>query len=187
MSIQITQLTIEPPATWETEVLQRRLVDEPGGIALSRWWSRALAPRLAGLVVAALAALLATTSSAADDPLEVVVGRLVDGLYQLRGADRKAEAGLVAKGISKEDADRFVRALSDGFVRCLMNELKSYSALQQESFSRRLRTVQESLDRGGAASVLQDLLTLARAQSGSSDACAVEELTRAGVSVDGLN
>ena len=139
------------------------------------------------LIVAALAVVCATSSYTADDPLEVVAGRLVDGLYQLRGEDRKAELALVAKGASRDDADRFVRALTDGFVRCLLNELKSYSAQQQESFSQRLRTVQGSLDRQGTASVLQDLLALARAQSGSSDACAVDELKRVGVSVDGLN
>ena len=98
-----------------------------------------------------------------------------------------AELALVAKGASREDADRFVRARADGFVRCLMNELKSYSAQQQESFSQRLRTVQNSLDQQGTASVLQDLLTLARAQSGSRDACAVNELKIVGISVDALN
>jgi hypothetical protein len=68
-----------------------------------------------------------------------------------------------------------------------MNELKSYSAQQQEPFSQRLRTVQDSLDKQGTASVLQDLLTLARAQSASGDACAVNELKKAGLTVDALN
>ncbi len=139
------------------------------------------------LVVAVLAAVCAAGSSAADDPLEVLIGRLVDGLYQLRGSGREAELGLVAKGASREEADRFVHALADGFVRCLMNELKSYSAQQQESFTQRLRTVQGSLDSQGSASVLQDLLALARAQSGQSDACGVDELKRVGISVEGLN
>jgi hypothetical protein len=139
------------------------------------------------LIVAVLFAVSVTSSYAADDALDVLIGRLVDGLYQLRGADRNAELALVGKGASREDADRFVRARSDGFVRCLMNELKSYSAEQQESFSQRLHTVQDSLERQGAASVLQDLLTLARAQSGSSDACAVGELKGIGISVDALN
>jgi hypothetical protein len=138
-------------------------------------------------IVAVLAAVWLTSAYAADDPLESVIGRLVDGLYQLRGEDRKAELALVSKGASREDAERFVRALTDGFVRCLMNELKSYSAQQQESFAKRLSTVQGALDEEGPGSVLQDLLTLARAQSGSSDACAVDELKRIGVSADPLN
>ncbi len=140
-----------------------------------------------GGLAAAVLAVVCTRVCALDDAFDLTVGRLVDGLYQLRGEDRGAELGLVAKGASREDADRFVRALADGFVRCLMNELKSYSAQQQESFTQRLRTVQESLDKQGAASVLEDLLTLARAQSGSSDACAVDELKKIGVSVDALN
>jgi hypothetical protein len=139
------------------------------------------------LIVPVLAVLCAASSHAADDPLGMVVGRLVDGLYQLRGDDRKAELALVAKGASREDADRFVRALADGFARCLMNELKSYSAQQQESFSQRVRTVEASLDKEGPAPVLQDLLGIARAQSGSGDACAVDELKGIGVSVDALN
>ena len=149
------------------------------------------APRLARRAIGKWAvAMLASSCMAVyalDDTYELTVGRLVDGLYQLRGDDRKAELSLVAKGESRKDADRFVRAVADGFVRCLMNELKSYSAQQQESFSQRLHSVQDSLDRQGPASVLQDLLTLARAQSGSGDACGVGELKRIGVSVDGLN
>jgi hypothetical protein len=68
-----------------------------------------------------------------------------------------------------------------------MNELKSYSAEHQESFSTRLRSLQESLDRVGAGPVLQDLLTLARAQSASSDACGFGELREAGLATDALN
>jgi hypothetical protein len=139
------------------------------------------------LVVALSTIVSANSTCAADDPLEVVVGRLVDGIFQLRGDDRKAELRLVANGASREDADRFVRSLTEGFVRCLMNELKSYSAQQEESFSQRLRTVEESIDGQGVVSVLQDLLTLARAQSGPSDACAADELKKIGLSVDGLN
>ena len=145
------------------------------------------ARRIGNPIVAVLAAVCAASSAAAEDSLDVVAGRLVDGLYQLRGNDREAELALAAKGVSREDADRFVRALADGFVRCLMNELKSYSAQQQESFSQRLRAVQDSLDKEGAASVLQDLLSLARAQSGSGDACAVDELKKVGLNVDALN
>jgi len=150
------------------------------------WGRQTLAPMML-TIVAVLAAVCAASSHAADDPLEVVVGRLVDGIFQLRGEDRKAELALVANGASREDADRFVRSLTEGFVRCLVNELKSYSAQQEESFSQRLRTVQDSMDRQGVPSVLQDLLTLARAQSGASDACAVDELKKAGVSLDALN
>jgi hypothetical protein len=140
-----------------------------------------------GGLAAALLAAVCTMVYALDGDFELTVARLVDGLYQLRGGDRGAELALVAKGASREDADRYVRALADGFVRCLMNELKSYSAQQEESFSQRLRTVQASLDRQGAASVLQDLLMLARAQSGSGDACAVDELKRSGFTMDALN
>jgi hypothetical protein len=143
------------------------------------------APAVGALVVAVFAAVF--SMSYADDLLEVVAGRLVDGVYQLRGADRNAELALVARGASREDADRLVRALAEGFVRCLMNELKSYSAQQQESFSQRLHTVQDSMDQQGTPSVLQDLLALARAQGGASDACGVDELKRAGVSAEGLN
>jgi hypothetical protein len=153
---------------------------------MSRRGSR-LALRALGQWGVALLAAICTSVYALDDSFELTVGRLVDGLYQLRGEDRHAELALVAKGASREDADRFVRALTDGFVRCLMNELKSYSAQEQESFSQRLRTVQESLDEQGAASVLEDLLRLARAQSGSGDACAVEELKKIGIAVDALN
>jgi hypothetical protein len=140
-----------------------------------------------GWLVAAVIAMACSAVYAVDGELELTVARLVDGLYQLRGADRKAELALVARGASREDADRFVRGLVDGFVRCLMNELKSYSAQQQESFSQRLHTVQGSLDEQGAASVLEDLLTLARAQTGSTDACGVDELKKIGVSVEALN
>jgi hypothetical protein len=138
-------------------------------------------------LVAAVLLIACSAVYALDGELEVTVARLVDGVYQLRGDDRKAELALVANGASREDADRFVRGLTDGFVRCLMNELKSYSAQQQESFSQRLHTVQDSLDKQGAASVLADLLTLARAQTGSSGACGVDELKKIGVSVEALN
>ena len=157
------------------------------GPAVSRSPSRIVAATIEKLVVGCVVAVYATSGYAADDTLDVVVGRLVDGIYQLRGADRKAELALVGKGASRNDADRYVRALADGFVRCLMNELKSYSAQQQESFSQRLRTVQSSLDGQGAGPTLQDLLALARAQSGSGDACGFDELRKAGVSVEGLN
>jgi hypothetical protein len=149
--------------------------------------SRRLAGARVKFIALVLVAASGMSSFAADDPLEVVVGRLVDGIFQLRGEDRHAELRLVANGASREDADRFVRSLTEGFVRCLVNELKSYSAQQEESFSQRLRTVQDSMDTQGVPTVLQDLLTLARAQSGSSDACAVDELKKAGVSVDALN
>ena len=137
----------------------------------------------------AVAMLVAVCTSvhALDDSFELTVSRLVDGLYELRGEDRQAELALVAKGAPREDADRFVRALADGFVRCLMNELKSYSAQQQESFSRRLRSVQDSLDEQGPAVVLQDLLALARAQNGSGDACGIGELKKSGVTAGALN
>ncbi len=127
------------------------------------------------------------TSVYALDTFELTVSRLVDGLYQLRGADRKAEQALVTQGSSREDAARVVRGLADGFVRCLLNEQKSYAADHQESFSKRLRGVQESLDRDGAAQVLQDLLATARAQRTSGDACGFDELRKAGLSADGLN
>jgi len=153
---------------------------------MSRRASR-FARRAIGKWAVATLAAVCTSVYALDDTFDLAVGRLVDGLYRLRGEDRQAELALVAQGASREDADRFVRAVADGFVRCLMNELKSYSAQQQESFSQRLHSVQDSLDRQGPASVLQDLLTLARAQSGSGDACGVGELKRIGVSVDGLN
>jgi hypothetical protein len=143
--------------------------------------------RISSAVVALLASLCATSVGALDDSFEVTVRRLVDGLYQLRGEDRTAEQALAANGSAREDADRIVRGLAEGFVRCLMNELKSYSADHQESFSARLRTVQESIDRLGAGPVLQDLLTLARAQSGSGDACALGELHKAGLAADALN
>ncbi len=168
------------------EIERRRLVDltKSNGVRAAVVLARRATGKWGFAVLAAVCTLAVYPL---DDAFELTVGRLVDGLYRLRGEDRQAELALVAKGASRADADRLVRALADGFVRCLMNELKSYSAQQQASFSQRLRRVQESLDRQGAESVLQDLLMLARAQSGSGDACGVGELKRIGVSVDALN
>jgi len=162
----------------------RPATDEPGATTCSaldaaRLWRR--------IVVAALAAVCAISVCALDDDFEATVRRLVDGLYQLRGSDRKAEQALVAKGSSRADADRVVRGLADGFVRCLLNEQKSYAADHQESFSKRLRGVQHSLDRDGAGQVLQDLLATARAQRTSGDACGVDDLRKVGLTADGLN
>jgi hypothetical protein len=138
-------------------------------------------------VVAVLAAVCATTVCALGDDFEATVRRLVDGLYQLRGADRTAEQALVANGSSRQDADRVVLGLADGFVRCLLNEQKSYAAGREESFSKRLLGLQESLERGGPEPVLRDLLTTARAQSTSGDACGFDSLRKAGFTVAGLN
>jgi hypothetical protein len=139
------------------------------------------------VIVAALAAVCATRVCALDDDFEATVRRLVDGLYQLRGTDQQAEQALVAKGSSRADAGRVVRGLADGFVRCLLNEQKSYAADHQESFAKRLRGVQHSLDRDGAGQVLQDLLETARAQRTSGDACGFDELRKVGLTVDGLS
>ncbi len=123
---------------------------------------------------------------AQPERVERIAQRLVEGMYELRGADRAMEQALIAKGLSAQDAERTIREFMHGFVTCLLNESRADAESRNRPFSENLLAMEQALDKSGAKSVLQDLTLVAGARSPQNESCPLNELQKAGLSVDAL-
>jgi len=135
-----------------------------------------------GLLFAACTAQLCAQQERVDQ----VAQRIVEGIYVLRGSDRVAEQALISQGLSAQDADRIVRDLIDGLVSCLLSELQAHAADRGQVFSENLTAMERSLDRFGAKSVLRELIWVAQGRGPQGESCALNELQKAGISLDAL-
>jgi hypothetical protein len=127
-----------------------------------------------------------TTLLAQPERVERIAQQLVEGMYELRGGDRAPEQALISKGLSAQDADRTIHEFMHGFVMCLLNELRADAAGRGQPFSENLLAMEQSLDRSGAKSVLHDLILVAQARGPQSEGCALNELQKAGLSLDAI-
>jgi hypothetical protein len=123
---------------------------------------------------------------AQEDLQEQLVQRMSKALIELPSNPHEFERDLVAKGVSAQDADRTVQELVRGFVRCLLDNLRAYSEAQGESFAERLPRMLDSLDEHGAKPLLREMIVVSEARGPTGEACALNELQKAGIGIDTL-
>jgi sulfur transfer complex TusBCD TusB component (DsrH family) len=140
----------------------------------------------AAFIFSMLASAYAPHVLAQEDLQEQFVQRMSQALIELPSNPHELERDLVAKGLSPQDADRTVQTMMTGFVRCLLENLRVYSEEHGESFADKLPHMIESLDEHGPKSVLKDMIIVSRARGPSGEACALNELQKAGIGVDSL-
>jgi len=123
---------------------------------------------------------------AQEDLQHEFVQRMSKALIELPSNPHEFERGLVANGLSAQDADRTVQGLVSGLVRCLLDNLRAYSEEQGESFVDKLPHMLESLDEDGAMPLLKELIVVSEARGSRGEICALNELQKAGIGVDTL-
>jgi hypothetical protein len=145
------------------------------------------ASRARGLILLALASAYVPQVLAQEDLQEQFVQRMSKALIELPSNPHEFERGLVANGLAAQDADQTVQRLIKGFVRCLLDNLRAYSEAHGESFTDKLPHMLESLNENGAKPLLREMIVVSEARGPAGETCALNELQKAGISVDALD
>ena len=139
------------------------------------------------MVFLVLAGFLATAAIAEDDPVEQLAQRITKALSDVRKNHHELEQDLVSSGLSAQDADRAINDLVGGLVRCLLDQYRAYTEEHGESFSDKPSRMRTSLDQSGPLPLVKELAIIAQTRNKGGDLCAMNEMQKAGISVEDLD